>query len=84
MENFAKNQKNELWKLKSCGKFCRKLKNRIVETLKLWKVLQKYENPNYRKSKVAENFAENQKAELWKIKICRKFCRKPKNRIVES
>ena len=64
MENFAKNQKTELWKLKSCGKFCRKLKNRIIENQKLRKILQKTKKPNCGKLKFAENFAENQKTEL--------------------
>ena len=32
--------------------------------------------PNCRNLKVAENFAENRKAELWKLKSCGKFQKK--------
>ena len=48
------------------------------------KVLQKTEKPNCGNLKVAENFTENRKAELWKVESCGKFCRKPKSRIVET
>ena len=83
-ENFSENRKDELWKLESCGKLYRKSQNRIVKTLKLRRILQKTEKTNCRNLKVAESFIENCKTELWKLKSCVEFFRKPKSRIMTN